>query len=137
MGSRMRLQGWDVALAGIIKDRRDTPFVWGQHDCCLFAADCALAITGIDFAADFRGRYDSSAGAARLIAERGGFAQMITGLLGDEIPLNFASRGDVVMIDHNGRPALAVCMGAYLVAAGHDGLVRVSTADGVAAWRVK
>ncbi|WP_408068300.1 DUF6950 family protein [Yersinia nurmii] len=38
-------------------------FLWGQHDCCLFVADCAEAVCGIDSAGDYRGTYDSALGA--------------------------------------------------------------------------
>lgn len=132
----MRLQEWDKLLAAIIKERRTSPFVWGQHDCCLFAADCALAMTGTDFAAEFRGQYDTAKGAARLIAERGGFEAMITGLLGKPVPVTLARRGDVVMLDQDGHPALAVCYGVDAVAAGITGLAFRPMAEALAAWRV-
>ena len=133
----MRCEGWEKKLADVIKQRRFATFVWGQHDCCLFAADCALAITGTDWAADFRGQYDSAAGAAKQIAKRGGFEAMITGLLGDPLAsVTTAQRGDVVMVDQDGHPALAVCCGATVVAAGISGLVFRPLTDGLLAWRV-
>ena len=132
----MRIQGWDILLAGVIRSRRSSPFVWGQHDCCLFAADCALAITGIDFAAGFRGKYRSAKGASRLIDAHGGFTAMITELLGAEIPVNAAMRGDVLMLEQDGHPALAVCYGADVVAVGVSGLVFRPLSDAVTAWRV-
>ena len=133
----MRSDGWESALADLIKQRRFAPFVWGQHDCCLFAADCALAITGTDWAATFRGHYNSASGAARQIAARGGFESMITGLLGDPLAaVTLAQRGDVVMLDQDGHPALAVCCGATVAAAGINGLVFRPMTDGLLAWRV-
>jgi len=135
MGAGMRHEGWEIALAGLIKNRRRAPFVWGQHDCCLFAADCAHTITGTDYAADLRG-YDSASGAARLIAQRGGFEAMITDLLGQPIQVAQARRGDVAMVMQDGHPALAVVYGAELIAAGYIGLVHLPLAGAVVAWRV-
>ena len=137
MGAVMRAQDWDIRLAQAINDRRDTQFVWGKNDCCLFAADCAIAMTGTDFAREFRGKYDSAFSAARQIAQRGGFRAMISGLLGAEIPLAMAQRGDVVMIEQDGQYALAICDGARLAAAGPDGLVWLAASAGITAWRVE
>lgn len=132
----MRLQNWESALAAVVQSRRCRPFVWGEHDCCLFAADCAQAITGIDWAAEFRGTYDSAVGAAKQISKRGGFESMITGLLGDPIAVGLARRGDVVMVTQDGHPALAVCCGATVLAAGINGLISRQLSDGLLAWRV-
>ena len=35
---------------------RGKPFKRGSHDCCMWAADVVVALTGIDYAEDFRGR---------------------------------------------------------------------------------
>lgn len=65
-----RLPDWRERLAAFIARRRTQPFVWGASDCCLLAADAALAITGHDYAAPLRG-YDSAFGAARRLLELG------------------------------------------------------------------
>ena len=48
---------------------RQREFIWGVHDCCLFAADWVLEQTGVDPAAQFRGTYSSEAEAQALIAD--------------------------------------------------------------------
>lgn len=63
---------YSAALAAFLAEQRDIPFVWGASDCCLFAADWALAVTGDDPAGDLRGGYDNAANAWRVIVvERG------------------------------------------------------------------
>jgi len=48
-----------VTLADYLKGASGRPFVWGECDCCLFAADWIKARTGIDPAAALRGAYAS------------------------------------------------------------------------------
>lgn len=64
----IRFPGWDVRLAELLEARVATPLVWGRHDCALLAADAVLATTGVDPAAELRGRYRSAAGAHRALA---------------------------------------------------------------------
>lgn len=132
----MRKQGWDVLLGKFIASRLDTPFQWGIHDCTLFAADCMEAITGTDPAATYRGTYDSAATAGRIIADGGGLRAIVTATLGPEISISRARRGDLVMIEQDGSNAMAVCIGASLVAAGAAGLVYRPISAAITAWRV-
>jgi hypothetical protein len=48
-------------------DRAQAPFAWGVNDCATFAADGIKAITGIDIAEDFRGKYEDEASAMAAI----------------------------------------------------------------------
>jgi hypothetical protein len=51
-----RYEDWPQRLVAAIEAARGRPFSWGAMDCCLFAADVVLAMTGVDYAAGFRGR---------------------------------------------------------------------------------
>jgi hypothetical protein len=87
-------------LAALIEARRHTPFAWGTHDCCLFAADAVLATTGADPAAEWRGRYDSEAEALELLGARGlegTVADAMAAFGAPECPVLAAQRGDVVL----------------------------------------
>lgn len=53
----MRLYDWEARFAAYIVGIARTPFRPGALDCALFAAGGAQAVTGIDPAAAFRGRY--------------------------------------------------------------------------------
>jgi len=81
----LSLPNWPTLLHKFLAERMNTPFVWGKHDCCLFACDAVLAMTGEDLAGDFRGKYDSALSAVRTMqaftAENAESAEKITRLL--------------------------------------------------------
>lgn len=119
-----------------IERARELPFRWGSHDCSLFACDVVEKLTGVDHGKDFRGRYKTERGAARMIRDRGGLRKIATDALGSEIPPLTAQRGDVVMAVENGREALGICIGEKCAFVGIDGLTFQPMARVVAAWRV-
>lgn len=124
----VRTQTWRAALADHIDRCRAAPFVWGKHDCALFAAGAVKAMTGTDLARGLRGKY-RSAGSAAVLIKKHGF-----GSLGDlvasrlpEVAPAFAMRGDLAIIrDDDGLAALAVVLGAEVAAARDIGLSFVS-----------
>jgi len=132
----LRKETWPTDLAVFIESRMNAPFVWGIHDCTLFAADSALAITGVDPAESFRGTYNSQTGAARIIVEHGSFRNLVNTYMGDEINPKMAQRGDWVLVEQDGSEALAVCVGVNMVAAGQSGLVFRPMSDAITAWRI-
>ncbi len=62
-----RYRDWTTQLHHTIKAASERPFSWGEFDCCLFAADCCIAICGVDPAAEYRGRYTTEIGAKRVL----------------------------------------------------------------------
>ena len=132
----MRFEDWPERLGRIVEDAH-RPFVWGEHDCCLFAANVVLELTGRDYAAELRGTYSSAKSAARVLKWLNGVRGIAGNALGAEIPPLTAHRGDIVLIhtaEHG--DTLAVCVGAHCVAPGVDCLVHVPMSLAVAAWRV-
>lgn len=136
MGARVKYEDWPQRLNNLILARHAQPFAWGANDCCIFAADVVYALTGVDHAAELRGRYRSAAGAARVLRERGGVQGIATAALGDPISPLMAQRGDVVMVPSEHGEALAVCIGATCVVPGPRGLATVRMSAALAAWRV-
>ena len=130
-----RIHEWQIALEALLKTRWSAPFTWGQQDCCLFAADCVLAVTGSDPAEDVRGAYSTEAGAARLLRQHGGAAKLAEERLGEEIAPLFMQVGDVALVHVAERDMLAVCFGPHLLAPGPDGLVYVPLDHALRAWR--
>lgn len=63
----------------------------------MFAADCALAVCGIDIAEKVRGRYKTKSGAMRVLKSE--FGDLESGLSSFfiEIEPDKATRGDIVM----------------------------------------
>jgi hypothetical protein len=142
----IRYPDWPSRLMGAIDAARAKPFSWGELDCCLFACDCVAAMTGVDPAAWFRGRYHTAAGARRkLRIYSGGGLEATVALLAarhglPEIMVAQAQRGDLVLIDAAECPpearALAVCAGLRLAVMTERGVGFVSPARGLRAWRV-
>lgn len=144
--STPRLHDWPTRLLAVIESARSVPFAWGGSDCCLFACDCILAMTGVDPAACFRGRYHTKSGARRsLKAYAGaGLEAVVERITRErampEVPPRMAQRGDVLLITAPECPperlALAICCGACIAAQGAAGLIFVPFARGLRAWRV-
>lgn len=132
----MRCKGWELVLIRFVESRHNTPFVWGQHDCCLFAADAVQAITGIDHAEPFRGKYSTAAGAARMLAQYHGIIGYCNSVLGSCLPVTMARRGDAVAIETQSGTALGICLGVHSVFAAPDGLSYHPTLNCCAAWRI-
>lgn len=104
-----RLPGWEVRLHDFMLANRDRAFAWGEWDCILFACAAAEAITGVDKAAAYRGRYSDARGAALALRELGQGTLLKT--VDHEFeakPVARAIRGD--MIWHAG--CVGVCLGS-------------------------
>lgn len=136
--ARARLEDWPERLAELVAARRDTPFRWGEHDCCLFAADAVLAITGEDPAASFRG-YASEAEAERLLGAAGLEGTVATALAdfgAGACHPGFAQRGDLALVVLGNQPTLTVVVGDQIAGPGPDGLVFLPLGRALRAWSI-
>jgi hypothetical protein len=139
-----RVPDWETKLAQYVHANLRTPFAWGEFDCCLFACNCVQAVTGTDLAADFRGRYATLADAYRLIKDYagGGVAELADKKALEyqlpEVPLNFASPGDVVLVNQITGDALGIVDtgGVDVLASGVSAIVRVPRSGWKKAWRI-
>lgn len=105
------------------------PLRYGKDDCVLFVADIDRAVSGVDPAAAFRGRYRTLRGAKRMLGRRGlaGAAAAAARRLGwRRIAPAEAQAGDRAIADTPDGPVALIFSGAYW-------FHRV--ADGVAAYR--
>lgn len=125
---------WPARLDALIAERRQRPFEWGAHDCCLFVCDAVEAITGHDPAADLRG-YSTERAALRLVKQAGGVRALADARLGAAIPVLMAQVGDAGLIQFDGRESLALCGGGHWLAPGEQGLEVLPLGDALAAWR--
>ena len=137
----MRLENWPKLLSEAVEAAHSKEFAWGSHDCCLFAADCAKAITGIDAAAQLRGTYSTEAEAQAIIDEAGGFFALVTQLASSQgwrrIQPTQAGRGDLVSYTPGGgSPALGVCVGSQCAFLNKKGVAFGSLSKCSTAWRV-
>jgi hypothetical protein len=128
----MRYEDWEKRL----NDYLNTvgPFEWGANDCCLFAANAVMAMTGEDYAKEYRG-YKTAKGALGKLKDLG-VEGVATKALGESKPPLFAQRGDVVAVKTNEEIALGICIGAKIAAVGQDGLVMLPMSQAIQAWSV-
>lgn len=142
-----RLREWQEGLEACLAERVARPFEWGIHDCCMFAADCVLACTGVDPAEDLRGTYSDIDGALEVVAEHGGLPAIAAARLGPEIAPALAQVGDVAVLPamprHEGDPIvqafphmLAVWSGAMWLAPWETGYVALPAESALQAWRI-
>jgi hypothetical protein len=120
--------------------RASQPFAWGSNDCCLFPADAIQALTGVDLAADFRGKYSTEVEAFALIRSVTGSTAPSETAVADVAawcaaqhrlmewpqPL-FAQRGDLVVIENGGRQIAGIVhlTGRHVVSMAESGLVKL------------
>ena len=130
-----RLNDWQSRLGALLAERRDAPFAWGENDCCTFACDCVLAISGHDPAEGFRA-HRTAEEATKVLRALGGVQGAADALLGPRIAPALAQVGDIGLGDLEGRATLLVCVGDAWVGPGGAGSVRLPfevVAD--TAWR--
>jgi uncharacterized protein DUF6950 len=135
---------WNTLLAEFIQSRLLSPFVWGENDCCLFACDAVLAMTGTDLAANFRGKYNTQISAYKLVKSYagGGLAEFADKIATEnnisEVALNFATAGDVVLVagDQGDTLGFVELNGREVLATGPQGLMRVEKTNWKKAWKI-
>ncbi len=63
----MMRRNWPQRLCRLVNARYNSEFIWGVHDCALFACDAVETMTGTDPGPFFRGRYTSEIGAYKAL----------------------------------------------------------------------
>lgn len=129
-----RKEDWQLPLMQFLAAAARRPFQPGVHDCALFTAGAVEAMTGVDIAAAFRGRYSTLRGGHRVL-RRCGYADhvAIAAYNFPEIAPAFAAPGDIAVVPTPDGPALGIVQGAsiYVVAPtglGAHGLLTASRA---------
>lgn len=91
-----RVSDWRTRLSSVVEERRRIPFS-EENNCGLFLADCIAAMTGVDLAADYRGKFKSLAEGIILL-RKAGYPDLCAFLAKhlDEIPPALARAGDVM-----------------------------------------
>ncbi len=133
--SLQRHEHWATrSLTPFLLERRNSPFAWGTNDCCLFPADAIEAMTGVDIASDFRGKYATEAQAWALVhtvtggstvADAAAWCARAYGLTEWTYPL-CAQRGDLVVFANEGRLLAGIVhlSGRHVLSVAADGLVK-------------
>lgn len=132
----MRLRNWPSRFSALVESVRAQPFEWGTHDCCMWAANATLSITGADPAATWRGTYAGDRGALRLLDQLGGL-ESVGALTGPVIALPLVTVGDVGLVTWpDGTRSLGVCGGTFWLCAGDAGLISLPMDAASMAWGV-
>ncbi len=142
MTSIRRYEDWPLRLDAAILALSDREFQYGDYDCALVVAELIAAMTGADFAEEFR--YDTKLKSLRIIRDKGdgtidGLADYVaTRWELPECGINFANRGDPVLCDTElGRTFGVIDLtGRLIVCAAARGFVRLPLATGVRAWHL-
>ncbi|MBH0112704.1 hypothetical protein I5E68_07035 [Novosphingobium sp. YJ-S2-02] len=133
-----RLPDWEQRLSAYLAPLLNgVTYRYGTMDCALFSAGAVLAMTGVDLAADFRGRYTTATGSTRALKRYGaGDLRATIDTMLPERPVAYARRGDLVMDEC----AVGVCIGGAALFVGEhngsDGIYRVDRSEWTCAWSV-
>lgn len=132
-----RLNSWHINLMQYLGQAARRPFAPGVHDCALFAAGAVEAMTGVDIAAEFRGRYHTVKGGQRRL-RRAGYADQVAMAAAhfEEIPVAFASPGDIAVLQTPEGLALGIVQGAAVYAVASNGLGAHDLLKAIRAFKV-
>ena len=133
----MRLPDWKSRLIDHVGACAQLLFEYGTHDCALFAAGCVEAMTGVDHAAKWRGKYTTLKGGLTAL-KRAGFADHLAFAAAhfEEIAPAFAAPGDLAVLDGPEGAVLGVVQGegVYVLSAERLGMLPLTHAR--SAYRV-
>lgn len=137
----MRRLDWPERLAVAVEAGEHSAFS-DIYFCAIFAADCYLAMTDVDPLAEVRGRALVDCYAWVRGRGYGNVREALAAIVGPEVPLAFARRGDIVLrLAEDGLDAIGVCLGqhsAFVAGAEQGGgLAHLPTLEQVAAFRVR
>lgn len=145
-----RKENWPVLLQEFIQGRKAVGFDWKKQNCCFFACDWIRLCTNVDPAKGLRVKGSTLKGAATLLKSMGGVEGIATSRCAKHgfpsVAINFAQRGDIVLVDLNSfnNPtvnavednSLGVVVGSEAAFVGRDGLKFIPVTACRLAWRI-
>lgn len=114
------------------------PFEYGTLDCCLFVAQVAEAITGIDYAEKFT--HTSELEALQYIDEAGNLETLVTDLLGAPVTdLTSLVDGDPVLVRVPvvGEETLAIYCNGQVIAKQQHGVIKLPLKTILKGWNLQ
>jgi len=130
-----RVANWPTVLHEQVEAARLRPFVWGSWDCCQFVGEVVVALTGRDQRELFP-TYSTEDEADAILAAHAGMHGLLERAFGPPIPVAFAKRGDIALVDLALGLQPGICLGSVCAAPGLKGLQFVPMSMALAAWRV-
>lgn len=133
-----RTEGWEVRLTKLFEMERAAPFDWDEHNCVTFAGAAVMALTNARSLEYPACPYAVTAlAAARSLGDLGGLEAATCRILGKPSG-NWKTlrRGDVALVEREGRALLTVCTGRTLCAPGPAGLEHLPLKAALKVWLV-
>lgn len=130
---------WQTKLLEKVESLSNTAFVWGEMDCVIFAATCVDTMTTTQFAEQVFGKYDSEESCKKFIVKTyGGLREAIGAFLHEEVSVDLAQRGDVVVFtgDNGTTTGVMWSTGVFAMAPNGAELLPIRKSQIMAAWRV-
>lgn len=128
-----RTTGWESRLFGYIEEKKFTPFAWGTHDCCTFAAGAVFALTEQSV---FTPAYSNAFEANSFMESVGGIEAWMTEQFGEPAAPLQGRRGDIAMLALPDRELLSVVVGEEVVAPGEEHLLFYPIMTATKVWRI-
>lgn len=135
-----RVYNWYERLSDYLADVHRMPFEYGVHDCILFPAGAVTAVTDVDLAKPFRGKYHDLRSGIKLLHDAGymnQFAYIEENF--SEIPVAMAQPGDIglVNVSDDGQ-MLSGCVfgGEMIYVLGENGMAALDRMKAVKAYKV-
>lgn len=134
----MKREAWQDLFWGAIDEARCAQFVWGEHDCVLFAAKVADAISDSGYLDRAKTAFSWNDVRSALELTRDGLQPLVESVLGPMMPWVRLSQGDIVLIvDDAGREALAVHDGCQLIGPADAGIKVIPFRCALGGWKVE
>lgn len=129
-----RRPDWPMRLAAFLEARAAMPFKWGTNCCASFAIAWVEEMTGrTPFAVD----WTDAASAEEKRRLLGGMRQAWRDVLGAETQnWRMIRRGDVALVDIDGRDCGVVCTGTTLAGPGVERLMHLPLDRALLVWRI-
>jgi len=131
-----------MELREAIERHRAATFAYGRMDCFLFVCGVIQDVTGRDFAAPWRGQYQTALRARRIIVQHGGWRELLCGIFGPLHPVWSVRAGDPVLLDPRAveQDAVAAGIGIWdgqqVIALGDGGAVDLPLGAALGCWHV-
>lgn len=135
-------QNWETKFSEFIEQYAQKKFKRGQDDCVMFAMKAVIIIYGIDFGSQYLNTYRNKKEANEVLSKLGtnNIEELTVSFLGPPIKnINYASRGDVVLIKYKKDYALGIIdlSGQKAVTMGKNGLDFYPRQFWQNVWKVK
>lgn len=130
--------GWQSRLVAYLAANARADLVFGQMDCALHGASALEAMTGVDLAAPYRGRYTTFLGGLRVL-RKDGYADhiaLVAAHLRPRTAGEAARPGDLAVVATADGPALGVVQGQSIYLRAPSGLALLPVAQATTVFEV-